>query len=326
MDVVFYVGSWFLLNTFIGNITKTLYLRGFAYPLFLTVVHMVFSWGACGIYLEAFKAGKAPEEYAASRADRKRVRPTVILPLSASFAVSVGAGNLALQYIYPSFNQMLGCTTPLITLFLAIALEGTRYNAWSYLSVTVITVGVMLCCAGEVNFHVLGLTFNMLSNVLRGVKSIVQGQLLQGQKLDSVTLLYLMAPQTAAMLLPMSFLSEGAAPWLALVQTGTPVELWGLLTIAGMNACLLNLSQFVVTKCTSALTLQVLGSFKTIAGIIASLLWFRNEVTAPQVVGIIASVGGGSLYQQKGKKLPKPSAAPEVALKDLKDRGKAGSN
>jgi drug/metabolite transporter (DMT)-like permease len=187
----------------------------------------------------------------------------------------------------------------------------------------------MLCTAGEVNFHVLGLTFNMLSNVLRGVKSIIQGQLLQGQKLDSVTLLYLMAPQTAALLLPMSFLSEGAAPWLALVQTETPLELWGLLTIAGMNACLLNLSQFVVTKCTSALTLQVLGSFKTIAGIVVSLLWFRNEVTAFQVVGIVASVGGGSLYQQKGKKLPTSSAAastsasPEV---QLKERGEGSSS
>jgi solute carrier family 35 protein E4 len=305
MDVVvlFYVGSWFLLNTVIGNLTKTLYLAGFAFPLFLTIVHMVFSWLAIAMYLELMNGGKSEEEAKLAREMRKKVPQKLILPLSASFALSVGFGNLALKYIFPSFNQMLGCTTPLVTIFLAVVITKSRYNLWSYVSIFFIVVGVMLCTAGEVNFHVLGLAFNTGSTVLRGVKSIIQGQLLTENKLDSVTLLYFMAPQTAAILLPLSLFMEGGDPWSAMLGGG--LDLWALLVVSGLNACLLNLSQFVVTKITSAVTLQVLGSVKTIVGIGVSIAWFGNPLTFLQVCGIILSMGGVVLYQQWGKKLPK---------------------
>jgi multidrug transporter EmrE-like cation transporter len=151
----------------------------------------------------------------------------------------------------------------------------------------------------------MGLVYNVGSTVLRGVKSIIQGQLLTENRLDSVTLLYLMAPQTAACLLPMSLFTEGTEPWFALFGSDNQSQLWFLLFISGMNACLLNLSQFVVTKVTSAVTLQVLGSVKTVAGIGVSLVWFGNPVTKLQVLGIVISMSGVVLYQQFGKKLPK---------------------
>merc|ERR1719277_395120 len=110
-----------------------------------------------------------------------------IAPLAMCFALSVAMGNLSLKYIYPSFSQMLGSMAPLITVALAVVLQGQRFNRWTWASMPVICGGLVLCSAQEANFHAAGAT------VLRALKSILQGRLLEDAGMDSVTLLYYMA-------------------------------------------------------------------------------------------------------------------------------------
>lgn len=274
------VASWFVLNVSIGNLTKTLYVSGFRFPLFLTAVHMFCSFMCTSAF---FSATGRP-------VIRRRV-----YHLSLSFAVSVGFGNQALAYIYPSFNQMLGATSPLVTLLLAVVMTGRRFNRWAMCSMVVISLGVGLCTTGELHFHPLGMFFSLGSTVLRGVKSIWQGELLQS--CDSVQLLHCMAPVAGGLLFALSAVLEGRAPY-AWLMRGEDV---GLVALSGLTACLLNIANFLVTAATSAVTLQVLGNVKTVLAIAFSSWWFANPVSLPQVAGSMLCIAGVIAYEQHGK-------------------------
>lgn len=65
-----------------------------------------------------------------------------------------------------------------------------------------------------------------------------------------------------------------------------------------LNACLLNLSNFITASFVSPLTLQLLGNVKTVLGIFISALIFGNAVTPAQAAGCGAAVGGVYVYQR----------------------------
>lgn len=231
-----------------------------------------------------------------------------IFPLAACFALSVGMGNLSLEYIFPSFNQMLGASSPLITVVMMVLVTNTRYNTWTWVSMPIICGGIVLCAAKEVNFNLWGALFCLGATVMRGVKSIIQGKILSspGERLDSVALLYYMAPWSAALLLAMSLFTEGSEPMLLLYgaaganSTGL-LKVLLLLVISGLNACLLNISNFLVTFHTNAVTLQVLGNVKTVLSIGVSVCIFRNPLSLSQAVGCVICLAGVWLYNSKGK-------------------------
>jgi len=251
------------------------------------------------------------EERAASEKARGAINRLLILPLSISFALSVGTGNLALKYLFPSFNQMLSSIGPLVTLILDLGITGTKYNFASYVSVTMCVIGVMLCTVGEPSMRVLGLAYNICSTFLRGVKSVLQQILLTDHKIDAITLLYLMAPQAGMVLLPLSLWQEGNAPWIAFQNPSQETLTWVLLSC--LNACFLNVTTFIVTRETSAVTLQVLGNAKTIVGIGISFLWFGNATTAMQLWGMGVCIVGIVIYERMGKKT-KPQKQPLASL------------
>lgn len=243
-----------------------------------------------------------------------------IFPLAACFALSVGMGNLSLKYIFPSFNQMLGASSPLITVIMMVLVTNTRYNAWAWGSMPIICGGIVLCAAKEVNFHMWGAIFCFGATVMRGAKSIIQGKLLSapGEKLDSVALLYYMAPWSAALLFVMALFTEGLEPVLLLCGGGGGVSTTGifrvlvLLVISGLNACLLNISNFLVTFHTNAVTLQVLGNVKTVLSIGVSVCIFRNSLSMSQAVGCMVCLGGVWIYNSKGKSFKDKKPPPKV--------------
>jgi len=314
------IAAWFALNIAIGNVTKWTYLYGevcvhgsgcrtFNFPLMLTVVHMLASWGMCRMYIYSVRQSPKGEMLNFRQQIQK------VLPLSACFALSVGLGNLSLKYIYPSFNQMLGASTPLITVIMSVILLGKQYNMSTWVAMPIISGGLLICSAKEVNFHVLGALCALGATIFRALKSILQGQLLQGaEKLDSVTLLYYMAPWSAMLLFGMSLCLETLEP-LEILQTGlfSPQATGGvsvlvLLVLGGLTACLLNIATFLVTSCTSALTLQVQGNVKNCLNIIVSVAIFHNPFKPLQALGVAICLFGVWLYSSYGGVVQKKTA------------------
>eukprot|EP00929_Paragymnodinium_shiwhaense_P124015 TRINITY_DN9878_c0_g1_i1.p1 TRINITY_DN9878_c0_g1~~TRINITY_DN9878_c0_g1_i1.p1 ORF type:complete len:386 (-),score=60.56 TRINITY_DN9878_c0_g1_i1:251-1408(-) len=321
IETAFVVVSWFVLNIMMGCTTKWLFLYGnickqpssvklwgwpddgetcvqYKYPLAITVVHMVFSWRMCYFHIFVIRGGMKTPPLTLKQQIEK------IWPLSVTFALSVAMGNISLKYIYPSFNQMLGSLSPLITVLMAVIVQGKSYNTATWISMPIISGGLLVCSIKETNFHAVGAFFCAGATVLRAAKSIIQGKLLT-EKLDSVSLLYYMAPWSALLLAICSFVSEGIMPVVLLVQGFGGVSEGGgyvvaLLIVSGANACLLNVANFMVTSHTSAVTLQVLGNLKCCLSILISILIFKNETKPEQAVGVATSLLGVWIYNKYG--------------------------
>lgn len=62
----------------------------------------------------------------------------------------------------------------------------------------------------------------------------------------------------------------------------------------------MNLTNFLVTKYTSALTLQVLGNMKGVIAAGISIALFKNPVTAKGMLGYLITVCGVVAYSEVG--------------------------
>ncbi|CAE7532022.1 unnamed protein product [Symbiodinium natans] len=188
------VTSWFILNITIASSTKWIFVHGniciqdkgcqkYEYPVAITVIHMIFSWMLCRVYIFQIRGGL---EGKAMMGLAQQARE--IMPLSLCFALSVAMGNLSLKYIYPSFNQMLGSMSPLITVLLAVVMQQKRFPLKTWLSMPVICLGLAVCSAKELNFNLLGAFYASGATVLRAVKSLIQGRLLTtSRQMDSAS-------------------------------------------------------------------------------------------------------------------------------------------
>merc|ERR1712032_1101173 len=131
-----------------------------------------------------------------------------------------------------------------------------------------------------------------------------------------------MAPWSAGLLIVLGLFAEGLDPlkllFLGLYRTdGRAVTGVGyvvvLLCISGLNACLLNISNFLVTSHTSPVTLQVLGNVKSCLAIMVSVAIFRNDLAPEQAIGMATCLFGVWLYQTKGGAAQKTQKSVKIA-------------
>ena len=75
--------------------------------------------------------------------------------------------------------------------------------------------------------------------------------------------------------------------------------------VLGLNCVLafsVNLTNFLVTKCTSPLTLQVLGNAKGAVAVVVSILLFKNPVSGMGMLGYSITIMGVVAYSEAKKR------------------------
>lgn len=290
--------SWYFSN--IGVLLLNKYLLsyyGYRYPIFLTMLHMI----ACAAYsyvainfLEV-----VPLQHILSRKQFFK-----IFALSAIFCFSVVCGNTSLRYLPVSFNQAIGATTPFFTAIFAFLITCKKESAEVYLALLPVVFGIVLASNSEPLFHFFGFLVCVGSTAGRALKSVVQGILLtsEAEKLHSMNLLLYMAPMAAMILLPFSLYIEGNVAAITFEKARGNSFIVFLLLGNATVAYLVNLTNFLVTKHTSALTLQVLGNAKAAVAAVVSVLIFRNPVTAMGMAGFAVTIMGVVLYSEARKR------------------------
>uniref|UniRef100_A0A2P2JUI9 Putative sugar phosphate/phosphate translocator At5g04160 n=1 Tax=Rhizophora mucronata TaxID=61149 RepID=A0A2P2JUI9_RHIMU len=283
---------WYSSN--IGVLLLNKYLLsnyGFRFPIFLTMCHM----SACAIlsYLSIVFFKIVPLQAVKSRPQLLK-----IATLSVVFCGSVVGGNISLRYLPVSFNQAVGATTPFFTAVFAYLMTFKR-EAWiTYAALVPVVGGVIIASGGEPSFHLYGFIMCISATAARAFKSVLQGILLssEGEKLNSMNLLLYMAPIAVLALLPAAIIMEPNVIEATLELGREHKFLWVLLTVNSAMAYSANLLNFLVTKHTSALTLQVLGNAKGALAFVISLFIFRNPVTFVGVGGYTMTVAGVVAY------------------------------
>lgn len=292
------IASWYFSN--IGVLLLNKYLLsyyGFRYPIFLTMIHML----ACAAYsyvainfLEI-----VPLQHISSRKQFLK-----IFALSAIFCFSVVCGNTSLRYIPVSFNQAIGATTPFFTAIFAFLITCKKESAEVYCTLLPVVFGIVLASNSEPLFNLFGFLVCVGSTAGRALKSVVQGLLLtsDGEKLHSMNLLLYMAPMAAVILLPVTLYIEGDVASITMEKARLDPFIVFLLLGNATVAYMVNLTNFLVTKHTSALTLQVLGNAKAAVAAVVSVLIFRNPVTVMGMTGFAVTVMGVVLYSEAKKR------------------------
>lgn len=288
------VSSWYASN--IGVLLLNKYLLsnyGFKYPIFLTMCHMT----ACSLlsYIAIVWMKMVPLQTVRSRAQFIKISV-----LSLVFCASVVSGNVSLRYLPVSFTQAVGATTPFFTAVFAYIMTVKR-EAWlTYLTLVPVVTGVVIASGGEPSFHLFGFIMCIGATAARALKSVLQGILLssEGEKLNSMNLLLYMAPVAVVILLPATLFMEDNVVGITIALARKDVNIvWYLLFNSAMAYCV-NLTNFLVTKHTSALTLQVLGNAKGAVAVVVSILIFKNPVSVTGMLGYLLTVLGVILYSE----------------------------
>lgn len=162
--------------------------------------------------------------------------------------------------------QAIGATTPAITAVMALCILRKRETRQTYLTLIPVVVGIVIASGWEPQFHTLGFLLCLTATATRSLKTVLQALLLSdpAERMGSISLMYYMSPIALAALLPMVALFEDAPliraqelwhadPWFAWAFSANV-----LLSYA------INLTNFLVTHHTSALTIQVV--FQTVLG------------------------------------------------------------
>ncbi|KAG6526659.1 probable sugar phosphate/phosphate translocator At3g11320 [Zingiber officinale] len=292
------VAAWYSSN--IGVLLLNKYLLsnyGFKYPIFLTMCHMA----ACSLFSYVSIAWL---KIVPMQSVRSRVQFLKIAALSLVFCGSVVSGNVSLRYLPVSFNQAVGATTPFFTAVFAYLMTFRKESWLTYITLVPVVTGVIIASGGEPSFHLFGFIMCISATAARALKSVLQGILMssEGEKLNSMNLLLYMAPIAVVLLLPATIIMEKNVVGITLALARKDFNIiWYLLFNSSM-AYFVNLTNFLVTKHTSALTLQVLGNAKGAVAVVISILIFRNPVSFTGMAGYTLTIIGVILYSESKKR------------------------
>ncbi|KAH7862294.1 hypothetical protein Vadar_002595 [Vaccinium darrowii] len=290
--------SWYLSNIGVLLLNKYLLsIYGYRYPIFLTLLHML----SCAAYsfLAINYLHLAPLQQIVSR--RQLLK---IFSLSVIFCFSVVCGNTSLRYLPVSFNQAIGATTPFFTAIFAFIITCKKESAEVYCALLPVVFGIVIASNSEPLFHLFGFLICVGSTAGRALKSVIQGLILtsDSEKMNSMNLLLYMAPMAAVILVPFTVYLEGNVVGVTVQKAREDWFIVFLLVGNATVAYLVNLTNFLVTKHTSALTLQVLGNAKAAVAAVVSVLIFRNPVTVMGMAGFGVTVMGVGLYSEAKKR------------------------
>ncbi|XAR70382.1 hypothetical protein NMG60_11027224 [Bertholletia excelsa] len=292
------IASWYASNIGVLLLNKYLLsIYGYRYPIFLTMIHMLSCAGYSVIAIRFLEV--VPLQHILSRRQFFK-----IFALSAIFCFSVVCGNTSLRYLPVSFNQAIGATTPFFTAIFAFIITCKKESGEVYLALLPVVFGIVLASNSEPLFHLFGFLVCVGSTAGRALKSVVQGLLLtsDSEKLHSMNLLLYMAPMAALILLPFTLYIEGNVLEITVEKARNDRFIVFLLIANATVAYLVNLTNFLVTKHTSALTLQVLGNAKAAVAAVVSVLIFRNPVTVMGMTGFAVTIFGVVLYSEAKKR------------------------
>ncbi|KAK8546133.1 hypothetical protein V6N12_026936 [Hibiscus sabdariffa] len=207
---------------------------------------------------------------------RSGVQFLKISALSLVFCFSVVLGNISLRFLAVSFNQAVGATTPFFTAVFAYLMTFKR-EAWlTYITLIPVVTGVIIAS---------GLQLQELSS--RFYKE------------------FCFLLKAVVFLLPAALIMEENVVGVALALARDDVKIIWYLLFNSALAYFVNLTNFLVTKHTSALTLQVLGNAKGAVAVVVSILIFRNPVSVTGMLGYTLTVFGVVLYGEAKKRSSK---------------------
>mmetsp|Transcript_20753 Transcript_20753/g.58402 ORF Transcript_20753/g.58402 Transcript_20753/m.58402 type:complete len:537 (+) Transcript_20753:35-1645(+) len=264
---------------------------GFPYPVTLTAMHM----GSCYAVFSVVRL--LPQRWRHSlMPDADKHIPCDLylkglVPAALLMAVCLGIGNLGFLYATVAFIQMIKPVNIVVTTLAGFAWGLEPATQTHFLIAVLVSGGVAIAAAGEVEFSVIGLICQLASSTGEGMRLIILQGIMQGSlKLDPLTTIYRFTPVAGLALCVLSCIIEGPVNWSGLRHPG-------LLVANLFMAVILNVLIAAVVHQTSAVVFVLAGVTKDVATIAISSAMYRSVVTKQEVIGYAISMLGICMYK-----------------------------
>jgi hypothetical protein len=230
-----------------------------------------------------------------------------IVPIGACYAFTLWVGNAAYMYLSVSFIQMLKALMPVAVFAVGCSFGTDRFDWATMANLLVVTAGVAIASAGELNFNLTGVACQLASICAESVRLVLVQILLQsrGLKLNPITTLYYVAPCCLAFLTVPFFSIEYAR---LAADANVVINLAVFLSNA-LAAFGLNMAVFLLIGKTSALTMNIAGVAKDWMLIGLSVAVFRSAISQLNLLGYMVAFAGVCWYNfQKLCAMQKPDS------------------
>jgi hypothetical protein len=256
----------------------------FPHAVPLTAFHMVVSFVLSSFGYACF--GK----YAYPGMDIVKQNPRDFMkklaPLSILFAVSICCSNQAYIYCSVPFLQMCKEMNVVMIYLAGLYLAVEKFNGQTLAILCIVMIGCWMSIHGEMNPSGVGFAIQMISQTSEVIKIIIQQMIMQGMRVDPLTMVMTMSP------LCLCTLSVGLY---FLWEPGTWADAHNMafhLCLNGLNAFALNIAVALVIRYASGVSFVLAGVIKDILIVTVAAIFTGALVTRLQVAGFTIAVMG----------------------------------
>ncbi|KAG6664109.1 probable sugar phosphate/phosphate translocator At3g17430 isoform X1 [Carya illinoinensis] len=261
----------------------------FPFPITLTMIHMGFSGAVAFFLVRVFKV-VSPVKMTFE------IYATCVVPISAFFASSLWFGNTAFLHISVAFIQMLRALMPVATFIMAVMCGISKPKCDVFLSMWLISVGVVISSYGEIHFNVIGTVYQVIGIFAEALRLVLTQVLLQkkGLTLNPITSLYYIAPCSFVFLFAAWCLLEKTQ--MQVSQDQNEFNYWIFFSNA-LCALALNFSIFLVIGRTGAVTIRVAGVVKDwMLRALSTVIFPESTITGLNIIGYGVALCGIFMY------------------------------
>ena len=161
--------------------------------------------------------------------------------------------------------------------------------------VSIISLGVALTSIGELQFNLIGFTFQSSAILAESARLTLTNLLLKQLKLDPLSALYYIAPLCLLLVSAAFLIFEATSFPFERLQS---LEFLAVLLVNGLVAFSLNVAVVLLIGNTSALVLTLAGIIKDLMLAFLSILVFGSPVTPLQYLGYAVALLGLNLHKE----------------------------
>lgn len=186
-----------------------------------------------------------------------------------------------------AYTHTVKAMSPIFTVVLSRALLGERHSARIYACLGLIAFGVSLSSVTQLTFETGGFTSAVAASLGGVLQSLYSKHMLVTHTASAELLLLASSLLSAAMLLPF-VLYEDAGHVRELLA---PLSLWRLV-LSGTMAFGQSITAFTLIDMVSPLSYSISSTFKRLAIILASVLYFKSPMSTLNALGVLLAFSG----------------------------------
>ncbi|KAG2207756.1 hypothetical protein INT47_011876 [Mucor saturninus] len=291
---------WYISSSLSSNTGKQI-MNSFKYPVTLTFVQFLFVAAWCAIMERAFKSSgiKKPT----------KVIIQTIVPLSLFMIVGHVFSSISISRIPVSLVHTIKATAPLFTVLVYRFVFKVHYSSKVYTALIPLTSGVILACSFTLSNNVIGLSCAMGSCLIFVMQNIFSKKLLfkeskmgenNPNKLDKMNMMFYSSSIAFLLMIPLWIYSDGFR-FMTSIETHRDISKLRLATyflLNGTTHFAQNWFAFTTLNMSSPVTYSIASLVKRIFVIVMSILWFGQQVSITQSLGIALTFMGLWMYQK----------------------------